>query len=121
MAQYGYPPGGPSNPPASGGDIAVSVTALILTVLLGAAASFMGLFSLAFLDSCPPATCSVDGAVTAVITGLGVAAVIGVVGLVVTVVQLFRRKRSWPFAVATLALCTITVLVGGVGYVLAVG
>lgn len=52
---------------------------------------------------------------------LGVAAVIGVVGLVVTVVQLFRRKRSWPFAVATLALCTITVFLGGVGYVLAVG
>lgn len=121
MAQYGYPPAGPPKPPASGGDIAVSVTALILTVLLGAVASFFGLFSLAFLDSCPPATCSVDGAVTAVMTALGIAAVIGVVGLVMTVVQLFRRKRSWPFAVATLALCTITVFLGGVGYVMAVG
>lgn len=61
------------------------------------------------------------GAVTAVLLALGVAAVIGVVGVVVTVVQLFRRKRSWPFAVATLTLCTITVFLGGVGYVLAVG
>jgi hypothetical protein len=121
MAQYGYPPIGPPKPTASGGDIAVSVTALILTVLLGAVASFFGLFSLAFIDSCPPASCSVEGAVTAVMLALGVAAVIGVVGVVVTVVQLFRRKRSWPFAVATLALCTITVFLGGVGYVLAVG
>lgn len=63
MAQYGYPPVGPPKPPVSGGDIAVSVTALILTVVLG----------------------------------------------------------SWPIAVATLALCTITVFLGGVGYVLAVG
>ncbi len=108
-------------PPVSGGDVAVSVTALILTVLLGAVAAFFGLFSLAFLDSCPPATCSVDGAVTAVMTGLGIAAVIGVVGLVVTVVQLIRRKRGWPFAVATLVLCTIAVFLGGVGYVMAVG
>lgn len=121
MAQYGYPPVGPPKPPVSGGDIAVSVTALILTVVLGAVASFFGLFSLAFIDSCPPASCSVEGAVTAVMVALSIAAVIGVVGLVVTVVQLFRRKRSWPFAVATLALCTITVFLGGVGYVLAVG
>ncbi|MFI5508299.1 hypothetical protein ACIA48_12580 [Mycobacterium sp. NPDC051804] len=121
MAQYGYPPVGPPKRAASGGDIAVSVTALVLTVLLVATASFFGLFSLAFLDSCPPTTCSVEGAVTAVMIALGIAAVIGVVGVVVTVVQLFQRKRSWPLAVGTLALCTIAVFLGGVGYVLAVG
>ena len=121
MAQYGYFPVGPSKPAASGGDIAVSIIALVLTALLGAAAAFFGIFSLAFLDSCPPATCSVEGAVTAVMIALGIAAVIGVVGVVVTVVQLIRRKRSWPFAVGTLALCTITVILGGVGYGLAVG
>lgn len=121
MTQYGYPAMPPPKPSVSGGDVAVSVTALILTVLLGAVAAFFGLFSLAFLDSCPPATCSVDGAVAAVMTGLGIAAVIGVVGLVVTVVQLIRRKRGWPFALATLVLCTIAVFLGGVGYVMAVG
>ncbi|MDG5485111.1 hypothetical protein [Mycolicibacterium gadium] len=40
MAQYGYPPIGPPKPPVSGGDIAVSVTAVLLalctiTVFLG--------------------------------------------------------------------------------------
>lgn len=120
MTQYGYPATSPQKPPASGGDIAVSVVVLVLTVLLGAVAAFFGLFSLAFLDSCPPATCSAEGAVLAVMTALGIAAVIGVVGLVVTVVQLFRRKRAWPIAVATFVLCAFAVFSGGVGYVMAV-
>ena len=92
-----------------------------MTALIGAVAALFGPFSLAFLDSCPPAKCSADGAATAVMTGLGIAAVIGVAGLVVTIVQLVRRKPGWPFAVATLALCTIAVFLGGVGDAMAVG
>jgi hypothetical protein len=114
-----YPP--PPRPPVSGGDVAISIAALTITVLLGAVAAVFGLFSLAFLDHCPPESCSVDGAVSAVGTALLIAFVIGVVGLVVTVIQLFRRKRGWPFAVATLVLCTLAVFLGGVGYAMAVG
>lgn len=118
-----YP--GFAQPPAprgrSGVDIAISVAALVLTVLLGAAASFLGLFSLAFLDHCPPASCSVDGAVEAVFTSLFAAAGIGVIGLIVTVVQLIRRKTAWPFAVGTFALCAAAILVGVVAYSAAVG
>jgi hypothetical protein len=105
----------------SGADLAISITALIITVLLGAVAAVFGLFSLAFLDHCPPESCSVDGAVTAVGTGLLIAFAVGVVGLVATVIQLFRRKRGWLFAVATLVLCTLAVFLGGVGYATAVG
>jgi hypothetical protein len=111
----------PPKPPVSGGDLAVSITALTLTVLLGAVAAVFGLFSLAFLDHCPPESCSVDGAVTAVGTALFIAFVIGVAGLVVTVVRLIRRKPGWPFAVATLVLCAVAVFLGGVGYAMAVG
>jgi len=46
---------------------------------------------------------------------------IGVVGLVVTVIQPYRRKPGWPFAVATFALCALAVVLGGVGYAMAVG
>ena len=84
-------------------------------------AAALGLFSLAFLDYCPPESCSAEGAATAVGTALFIAFAIGVVGLVVTVVQLFRRKRGWPFAVATLVLCALAVVLGGVGYAMAVG
>jgi hypothetical protein len=111
----------PSKPPVNGADVAISVVVLVVTALFGAAASFFGFFFLAFLDSCPPETCTVEGAVTAVMGGLGTALIIGVAGLIATVVQLVRRKRGWPIAVATLVLCAVAVFLGGVGYVVAVG
>ena len=111
----------PSRPPSSGADLAISIAALTLTVLLGAAAAFLGLFSLAFLDHCPPETCSVDGAVNAVFTSLLIAGGIGVVGVGLTVAALVRRKPGWPFALATLALCALAVFLGGVVYTAAVG
>jgi hypothetical protein len=121
MSAPGYPAMPPSKPPVNGADVAISVVVLVVTALFGAAASFFGFFFLAFLDSCPPETCTVEGAVTAVMGGLGTALIIGVAGLIATVVQLVRRKRGWPIAVATLVLCIIAVFLGGVGYVIAVG
>lgn len=115
-----YPPPPPA-PPRSGADVAISVVILVLTVLMGAVAAFFGVFSLAFLDHCPPETCSVDGAVGAVFTALLVAAGVGVIGLVVTVVALVRRATAWPFALATFVLCGLTLFVGALGYGAAVG
>ena len=106
--------------PRSGADVGISIAALVLTVLLGAAGAFFGFFSLAFLDHCPPETCSVDGAVNAVFTALLVAAGIGVVGLVLTVVALVRRATAWPFSVATFVLCALTLFLGALGYSAAV-
>ena len=59
----------------------------------------MGLFSVAILDYCPPESCSAEGAATAVGIALLAAFAIGVVGLMVTVIQLYRRKPGWPLAV----------------------
>lgn len=119
----GYPgyPAPSAQPRRSGADVAISIVTLLLMVVLVAATAFLGLFSLAFLDHCPPATCSVDGAVNAVFTSLLAAAGIAVVGIVVTIVALIRRKTVWPFAVGAFALCAATVLVGIVGYSSAVG
>lgn len=110
-----------AKPPITPPDLWISIAALTLTVLLSAGAAVMGLFSLAFLDYCPPESCSADGAVTAVATALLVAGAIGVVGLAVTIVQLIRRKPGWPFAIGTFVLCMIACAAGGVGYVVAVG
>ena len=121
MGYPGYPPPPPpSKPPIPTTDLVISIGALILTVAFGVVAAAMGLFSVAFLDYCPPESCSADGAVTAVGIALLAAFAIGVVGLVVTVVQLVRRKPGWPFAVATFVLCAVAVVLGGVGYALAV-
>jgi len=121
MAYPGYPPPRASKPPISTADLVISIVVLVLTVMLGAIAAIMGLFLLAFLDHCPPESCSVDGAVTAVGTALLAAIGIGVVGLVATVIQLYRRKPGWPAAVAMLLLCGVAVVLGGVGYSIAVG
>jgi hypothetical protein len=117
------PQGAPAaaKPPVSQADLWISISALILTVLVGGGAAVMGLFLLAFLDSCPPETCSAEGAVTAIGTALVAATVVGLAGLVVTVVQLVRRKLAWPFAVGTLVLCGVICVAGVVGYFVAVG
>jgi hypothetical protein len=94
MGQPSYPTAGPLRPPVSGGDLAISIVALVGTVLMGAAAAVFGLFSLAFLDHCPPESCSAEGAATAVGTELVVAFLIGVAGLVVTIVQLVERRPA---------------------------
>jgi hypothetical protein len=119
----GYPsyPAPQPKPRVATHDLLISVGALVLTAAVGAVAAAMGVFSLAFLDHCPPASCSVDGAVTAVGTALLIAFGIGVAGLIVTVVQLIRRKPGWPFALGTFALCVVAIFFGGVGYAAAVG
>ena len=121
MAYPSYPPPPPAKPPIATTDLWVSIAALVLTVAFGVVAAVMGLFSLAFLDYCPPESCSAEGAATAVGTALLGAVAIGIAGLVVTVVQLCRRKPAWPFAVGTFVLCAVAVGLGGVGYTMAVG
>lgn len=105
---------------APGWDIAVSVTALVFTVLLGGFAVLAGIFSLAFLDYCPPESCSADGAFTAVATTLLALGIIAVAGLILTIVRLARKRMSWPYSVGTLALCMITCAVGVAMYAAAV-
>ena len=124
MAQPPYPPHpypAPPPPPRNGVDLAVSIVALLLTAGMLAVGVVLGIFSLAFLDHCPPATCSVDGAVAAVFTTLLVAFGVALAGLVITVVQLVRRRRGWPFALATIGLVLIVFVIGGFGYSSAVG
>lgn len=93
---------------------------MVLTVLVCGGAGVMGLFSLAFLDYCPPESCSVDGAVTTVMGTLAIAALVGLVGLILTIVRLTARKTAWPFAVGTLASCVAVFFLGAVAYTAAV-
>jgi len=105
-------------PPLSAADLWISVAVLMLTVLVGAAG---GLFSLAFLDYCPPESCSADGAAKAVLGSVLVAALVGLAGLTVTIIRLARRKPGWPFAIATFCTCAVVLCAGLVGYIVATG
>ncbi len=120
---YGYPPPGyapPPKPPIAPADLSISIAAMILTVVGVAGAGFLGLMMLAFTDYCPPETCDLDAGVTVVMTGLGIAALIAVVGIAVTITQLVRRVRAWPYAVGALVLCAASCVLTLWGYTQAV-
>jgi hypothetical protein len=108
-------------PPLSAPDVWICVAALTLTVLMGAVGAVGGLFSLAFLDYCPPESCSAGGAASAVLGSVLIAAVIGLAGLTGTIIRLVRRKPGWPFAIATFCTCAAVLCAGIVGYVVATG
>lgn len=108
-------------PPRPGWDTAISIAALVFTLMLGGIGVLVGIFSLAFLDHCPPETCSADGAVTSVATSLLAMGVVGTAGVVLTIVRLARRRPAWPFAVGTLALCMVVGVMGAAGYAISVG
>lgn len=115
-----YPPY-PQQPPARTGDRVGSIIVLLLTALLLAFGSFFGLMILAFLDHCPPESCSVDGAVLSVLTAIGIAVAVGVAGLVITAVRLSRRLTAWPVALGTLLLCAAVLAGGFFAFTIAVG
>ncbi len=113
--------GYPMPPPRTDGvDITVSVLLIVATVLTVGAGSFMGVMSLAVLDHCPPKTCSVEGAVTASMTTVAIAALVGLAGIITTIVRLSRRKRGWPFAVGTIIACMAVFFIGALAYTAAV-
>lgn len=98
-----------------------SVAALVCAGAVVGIGVFAGLFLLAFLDYCPAPRCSADGAFAAVGIALLAAVVLGIAGLVVSITRLSRRRTAWPYAVGTMVLCLVAVLLGGVGYFVAVG
>jgi hypothetical protein len=102
-------------------DVWVSVAALILTAMIGAVGAVGGLFSLAFLDYCPPESCSANGAESAVLGSLLIAGLVGSAGLTVTIIRLARRKPAWLFPIATLCTCAVVLCPGLVGYIVATG
>lgn len=112
-----WPPPPPPPPPRNAADVAISIIIMIITVLVGGAGAVMGFFSLAFLDYCPPESCSVDGAVTTAMVTVGIAALIVLTGVVLTIVRLGARKPAWPFALGTLAACLGVFFLGATAYV----
>jgi hypothetical protein len=117
---YGYLPPPPAKPPVDTSDTVISIIAMVLTVLGGAGAAFIGLMLMAFTDYCPPETCNVELGVNLMLTGFLVAAGIAVAGIVVSIVRLVSRRRAWPFAVGGLILTAVACVLALGGYTSAV-
>jgi hypothetical protein len=94
---------------------------LVVAVVGWAVAAGMEFMMLAFTDYCPPERCNADRAATSVLLSVAAAGVLMLIGSVLTIVWLVRRRLGWPFATATLILSAAAELLGLVGYFVAVG
>jgi hypothetical protein len=107
--------------PPNGWDVVLSIVLLIVSVIGWIAAAGMEFFVLAFTDNCPAATCSADKAFLSIAVALSAAAAFVVIGGVLAIISILRRRLGWPFAAATLALSVVAEVLGFVGYMVAVG
>ncbi|MER5671192.1 hypothetical protein [Pseudonocardia alni] len=117
---------GPARPetgrrPIARWDAALSGVALAVTGMLVALGVFGAVFLVAFLDYCPPRTCSSSAVLVSVGGSLVVAAAAGVAGLAMTVLRVVERRPAWPFALVTLAVTGSAVAFGAVHYASAIG
>ncbi|BBY21734.1 hypothetical protein [Mycobacterium stomatepiae] len=101
--------------------MALSIVLMVVAVVGWGVAAGMEFMFLAFTDYCPPPRCSTDRAATAVLLSISVAAALTIIGCVVTIIRLVRRRPGWPYAIATLTAATVAELLGVVGYFAAVG
>jgi uncharacterized membrane protein len=104
-----------------GWDIALSVFLLLLAAVVGVVGTILAFVSIAFIDNCPPETCSVDGAVGAQFTAALVVILAFVAGLIATIVALATRRRGWWLGLVTVFLVLLSWVLGFVGYFAAVG
>ncbi|MEJ8282045.1 hypothetical protein [Pseudonocardia spirodelae] len=102
-------------------DAALSGAALALTGMLVALGVFGGVFLVAFLDYCPPRTCSSSAVLVSVGGAVVVAVAAGIAGLAMTVLRVVERRPAWPFALATLVVTGAAVTFGAVHYASAIG
>lgn len=105
----------------SAADLAISVVILVVAVVAAGFGAFVGLFLLAFIDHCPPATCSIEGVEAAVSSAVLFAGLAVSSGIVLTIVSLVRRKPAWPWALGSLVVCVVVLVLGAVGYQVAAG
>jgi hypothetical protein len=126
--QSGYPnlagptPAGPgAKPPPAKWDVALSAVLVIISTAGWIAAAGSELFVLAFTDYCPAETCDAHRASLSIAVALLAAAAFIVIGAVLAIVRIIRRRLGWPFAVATLVLSVAAEALGFVGYIAAVG
>src|SRR5690349_16529441 len=93
----GLPPTAPiPKRPTDKSDVVATTVLLVLSAFVWAGAAGMELFVTAFTDYCPAQTCSADRAFTSIAVGLCTAAALVLIGSVVAIVRIVRRRSGWP-------------------------
>jgi uncharacterized BrkB/YihY/UPF0761 family membrane protein len=97
-------------------DIAISIAVLLLGGGFLVVAAVIDLFSAALVGSCPIRTCSAGAAVASLGISWFVMFLLVIIGTVLTIVSLVRRRQSWWIALAALVLVVAVWIVGFVLY-----
>jgi hypothetical protein len=106
----------PTRRPILGWDIAVSIAVLLLGGGFLVVAAVIDLFSAALVGSCPVRTCSAGAAVASLGISWFVMFLLVIIGSVLTIVSLVRRRQSWWIALLTVVLVVAVWIVGFVLY-----
>ena len=115
-AGYPYPaaPAAPSQ--RSTVDLVMSIMLMLGVVCAAPLLMFLGGFSAMASDSCMSQTCNYSMLNAGVMIAIFATPVVGIVGIIVTIVMLARRRLGSLWALGTLVLVFATAL-GGVGLV----
>ena len=92
-------------------DVALSIALIVLADAAFAVGAVFAVFSVAFIDYCPEG-CDSNSAVSVQVAIGAILAFIGLLGTVLTIVLLVRRRRGWWVALATFLLITVGWIVG---------
>ena len=97
-------------------DIAVSIAVLLIGGGFLVVAAIIDLFSAALVGRCPAATCSAGTAVASLGISWFVMFLLMIMGNVLTIVSLVRRRKAWWIALLTLVLVAAVWIIGFVLY-----
>ena len=84
-------------------DVVLTVIVLGASFVVLLVSAFFDLFAIAFTDYCPE-PCHAGAGVAVVFTVWICSGVIALVGTVISIIRLVRRRRAWWFALASLLL-----------------
>ena len=97
-------------------DIAVSIALLLISGGFLVVAGIIDLFSAALVGRCPADTCSAGAAVASLGISWFVMFLLLIMGNVLTIVSLVRRRKAWWIALLTLVLVAAVWIIGFVLY-----
>ncbi|GAB3611163.1 MULTISPECIES: hypothetical protein [Humibacter] len=108
-------------PPYLVWDIIISVVVWLVTGAFISIASFAAIFGLAFLDYCPPQSCSSEAAVACLFAAGAASVVVALAGFVGGLVRMLRRASSWWITLGAFVLCVACWMVGFISAWRAIG
>lgn len=93
-------------------DRSATIALLVSSAVIAVFAALQLLLALAFIDHCPPETCSTADATRSMFFGQGLILASLVVGIALCVWRLVKKQTAWWIALATLGAVLASTIIG---------